>query len=81
MKDMISFYEYAKQFKNEYSARGDLARDMIADKAFPRKSSDYRRGLGYLIRRGACSDSISIFKIMFNEYAKSELLFENAILH
>jgi uncharacterized protein YozE (UPF0346 family) len=49
----MSFYQYVKQFKKEYSARGDLARDMIADTEFPKRMK-YENMLDYLEARNAC---------------------------
>jgi uncharacterized protein YozE (UPF0346 family) len=46
--DMNGFYQYVKQYRKEGSARGDLARDMIADREFPKRATRYENLFDYL---------------------------------
>lgn len=70
----MSFYRYTiKRYLNENSLKGDLARDMKADKNFPINSSCKFDGWKMLIReylesQGACYDCLLVFDEVWKEY-------------
>lgn len=69
MGRIISFYKYMiENFLKEDSPSGDLARDMKADRDFPRFSINYERIRDYLERCAACSDCFDIFEECWNSY-------------
>jgi len=49
-----SFYSWLLQFKNDYTAIGDLARDVNRDSEFPRRSISYRYLKKYFESKHAC---------------------------
>ena len=58
---MSTFYQWMKQFREEDSARGDLARDMKTDyRRFPKKKN-FDGIKEYLVRNGACKNCLSVF--------------------
>jgi uncharacterized protein YozE (UPF0346 family) len=63
----MSFYSYVKEYRKEQSARGDLARDMLADREFPKKGA-YENMLDYLESKNACDGAMNTFERVFREY-------------
>lgn len=56
---MSSFVRWVLQFKNDDTAIGDVARDMIADRGLKRTWS-YRTVIKHLDDRGACDSVYTI---------------------
>nr|WP_304364513.1 sterile alpha motif-like domain-containing protein [Methanosarcina sp. KYL-1] len=63
------YKDWIKKFENESSPIGDLARDIIHDKNFPKsKSKSYI--LRYLYNKPACKDAIDTFTKSWDLYRK-----------
>jgi hypothetical protein len=54
---MVSFVSYVLLFKNEYSAIGDIARDIEQDKKI-NKRFGYKRLVSYLLDINACNNAL-----------------------
>ena len=67
-----SFYSWLLQFKNDYTAIGDLARDVNRDSEFPRRSISYRYLKKYFESKHACDAAMNVFMEAFTQY-KSEV--------
>ena len=67
-----SFYSWLLQFKNDYTAIGDLARDVNRDSEFPRRSTSYRHLKKYLESKQAVDVVMNVFMEAFTQY-KSEV--------
>lgn len=65
---MVTFYQYAKQYIEEDSAFGDLARDMRDDKSFPKESCYYDVILAHLECHNACDECIETFNQAYEAY-------------
>lgn len=65
----MKFKQWIKQFKNEYSAIGDLARDIVEDgKQFP-NIDDHNHLLNYLHDQGACLPCVEVFEKSWIRYS------------
>lgn len=53
----MGFKTWLREFKNEDTALGDLARDVLADKKFPRVSNSIEPAATHLTMHHACSDA------------------------
>jgi uncharacterized protein YozE (UPF0346 family) len=76
MTNSKSFYRYMTWHYKTYDTRfGDLARDMIADKSFPRniknKQDEYTVIRQYLESKNAVSNAIDTFVDAYHEYLKN----------
>lgn len=69
-----SFYSWLLQFKDDYTAIGDLARDARSDADFPRRSMSYRHLKDYLESKHACDAAMNVFKEAFDQYKDASLL-------
>jgi uncharacterized protein YozE (UPF0346 family) len=67
---MMSFYSWIiLRHWNEDTPMGDLARDVYADKSFPKRGK-YKDILTHLKECNACDGAIECFKKAWAEYVK-----------
>jgi uncharacterized protein YozE (UPF0346 family) len=67
--EKMTFYKFViSKYLKSNSPEGDLARDMEADKDFPRKATTKRTILNYLESCHACDDAITVFLDLWKEY-------------
>jgi hypothetical protein len=65
-----SFYSWLLQFKNDDTSVGDLAREAISDKGFPRHSVSRKHLRDFLESMNACDNVMCIFEEAFTRYEK-----------
>ena len=70
---MKTFRVWVRQFGEDSTPFGDLARDIADDSEFPKKNK-YDIILYYLQRQNAISDCITTFENAWREYQYSKLL-------
>lgn len=63
----MRFIEWIARLKDNLSPTGDLARDILADKTFP-KSNDKAVIKDYLQNNGACDGAMSAFNSAWKSY-------------
>ncbi|WP_319561334.1 YozE family protein [Marispirochaeta sp.] len=64
----MTFYEFIKSQKNRPDPVGDLAADILADRAFPQSVSTLEKLRAYLAAAGACPEALDAAKRAFWEY-------------
>ena len=67
----MTFKTWMKQFRNEHSLFGDLAKDMKGDKEFP-CSKKFEKNADYLISKRACHETMDTFAEAFLQYFMEE---------
>ena len=63
-----SFYSWLLQFKNDYTAVGDFARDVSEDNEFPKHSISYNHLKTHLETKRAGDAAMNVFMEAFAEY-------------
>jgi uncharacterized protein YozE (UPF0346 family) len=54
----MTFYQFILTHRDDETPLGDLARDIAADRRFPRRIRTLRGLHAYLCRRGACTEAL-----------------------
>lgn len=69
---MTSFSSFMlRNYVEEDSYLGDLARDIRDDPGFPRRASSYATILKYLLNRHACPEAITAFDDAYSLFEKT----------
>lgn len=69
---MVSFRKWMRQYEEECSPMGDLARDIAADDTFP-KSSIADTLFGYMEECGACENCYKVFYEAWGMYERERV--------
>ena len=71
---MESFKKWSKQFENENSPEGDLAKDITADIDFPVRAYNRVTIIRYLNNKGACDAALDVAESMLLRYKEDHTL-------
>lgn len=68
MSTKNKFYSWIKKQKNRDDPIGDLAKDIISDRKFPKSIDNLKTHTSYLVYKGACQGALDALNIAWNEY-------------
>lgn len=77
MKTSLNFKEYILSYDKDNTAFGDVAKDIKADKEFPKGAKTYRSIRKYLVSQNACTECLQVLETMYKAYLESEKKNEN----
>jgi uncharacterized protein YozE (UPF0346 family) len=68
----VTFYAWVKSQRGRDDSVGDLARDIMRDRNFPRQADDYDALYFHLFEMGACPAALRAFDRAWAEFQRAE---------